>query len=238
MGVLPTPYRKDEKVRAFSRTLLPALGASALLVAGAGAALATTISSGGAPYNGDVTVTNIDATKLSGNSAFGTITSTCTNVALGATVASDGSGGTLNSVSLASCTNNYGGTDTYSVSGLPASGATATYDSSHTNDRDGYLSVAANPNVDVRASLNLVNLGMSGVCHYALSAGVTIDLFNNDNANRPAPANGHSQGALTGQQLQLASNPENAWWCPSVASGNGTYQVVADPSGADLVIDA
>ncbi|MEU9021591.1 hypothetical protein [Actinomadura sp. NPDC048394] len=219
---------------------LPALGASALLIAGASAALATTISSGGAPYNGDVKVTNITPTKFSGNGpGIGLITSTCNAVSLVASVVSDGSGGQLKSASLTSCTNNYGGSDTYTVNNLPYSGASAHYDAAHTNNRDGYLTInAPNSSVDVRAVLHLTNLGRTETCHYGLTTTtpLTIDLFNSTNPNRPDTGNPHSQGQLTGQQLQKISNPENTAGCPAAVSGNGKFQVLTEPGGADLTI--
>jgi hypothetical protein len=92
--------------------------------------------------------------------------------------------------------------------------------------------------VDVRALLHLTNLGRTETCHYGLTTTtpLTIDLFNSTNPNRPDTGNPHSQGQLTGQQLQKISNPENTAGCPAAVSGNGKFQVLTEPGGADLTI--
>ncbi|HEU5027969.1 MAG TPA: hypothetical protein VFV01_23810 [Spirillospora sp.] len=104
---------------------------------------------------------------------------------------SDGSGGQLKTASLTSCTDNYAGSDTYSVNNLPCSGASAHYDAAHTNNRDGYLTInAPNSSVDVKAVLHLTNLGRTETCHYGLTTTtpLTIDLFNSTNPTGPIPA--------------------------------------------------
>ncbi|MFD0685214.1 hypothetical protein [Actinomadura fibrosa] len=221
-----------------SRFLIPALGAGALLVCTATAALATTISSGGAPYNGDVVATNINPTKLSGNGpGVGLITTTCTSTTLTATVVSNGSSGSLKGVTLSGCTNNYGGSDTITAIGLPYTGGSATY-APVSGGRDGYLTInAPNPAVDIKAVLHLTSLGRTETCHYGLTTTtpLTISLFNKTNPARPDTTNNHGQGELKGQSLQKISNPENTSGCPASASANGKFQLLT-PGGADLVL--
>ncbi|WP_067456112.1 hypothetical protein [Actinomadura macra] len=223
-----------------STIVLPALGAGALLLVTATAALAsTTITSGGAPYNGDVKATNLTSTRLSGNGpGVGLITTTCTGATLVASVVSDGSTGSLKDIALTGCTNNFGGSDTITASKLPYTGGSVVYDPVK-GGRDGYLKInAPNPSVDVKAVLQLTSLGRTETCHYGLtgSTPLTIDLYNGSNPARPDTANPHSQAELKGQSLQKVANAENTSGCPASASANGRYQILTAPGGADLVL--
>lgn len=228
-------------MRRLSRIALPVLGAGVLTLGTATAALATTIvdDSTGLGYNGDVAVTNINNTVITGlGPGIGSISVTCTSAALTAGVVANGSSGSLKAVSLTGCTNNYGGSTTISVSNLPYTGGSVTHDPV-AGGRDGYLTIdAPNAGVDVRAVLNLTSIGKTEICHYGLTTttDLVIDLYNKTNANRPATGNSHSQGALTGEKLQKISNPENTPGCPSTVTANGKYQVLTSPGGNDLTL--
>lgn len=220
---------------------LPILGASALLMATASAALASaTITSGGVAYTGNITATNIGGNvTLSGSSTLGVIITTCTSGTLNAFVNSDGTGGQLTGVALSGCTNNKGGTTTITPVGLPYSGGQVDH-APVAGGRDAKLTIfAPNPAVQIDAVLTLPTVGVPSLtCHYGLTTttSLVLDLFNPDNANKPVPANTHAQGTLAGQALQRLTSPAPDARCPTTAIGNGKFQLVTDPGAADLQV--
>jgi hypothetical protein len=225
-------------MRKLGKIAIPLVGSTALLIGMAGSALASgSITSGGAPYTGNVLATNIGNVTLSGNSPLGLIVNSCSGTSLGAYVKSDGTGGQLNSVSITGCANNRGGTTTVTALNLPYTGGHVDYDSAHTNHRDGTITIdAPNSAVDVKAVLDLPAWGITGLeCHYGLTTAtpLTIDVYDPSNANKPVPSNAHGQGRLNGQSLQLISGGGD---CPSSAAATGNFQIVTDPGGADLQI--
>ncbi|WP_018653141.1 hypothetical protein [Actinomadura flavalba] len=227
-------------MRKLGRIFVPVAGAAAIIAGMTGTALATTIVSlpGGTPYTGTVRATNIGGNvTLSGNGALGAINTSCTSGTLDAYTLSNGTGGQLTGVTLSGCTNNRGGTTTITALGLPYSGGGVTY-APVAGGRDGYIYVnAPNLAVDIKAVLTLPSLGIPSLeCHYTLSSStpLTINLFNKTNANRPVPANTHSQGTLAGQSLQKKSGTTT---CPNSVSANGKFQILTQPGGADLQLN-
>ncbi|GAA4151444.1 hypothetical protein [Actinomadura keratinilytica] len=228
-------------MKKFGRLALPTLGASALVIASATAALAsaTITTTGGTPYSGEVRATNIGNVTLTGVSALGSIVTTCTSGTLDAYVDSDGTGGSLNNVELSGCTNNRGGTTTITAIDLPYSGGQVDY-APVSGGRDAALTIfAPNPTVHIQAVLTLPTLGIPSLtCHYGLSTStpLVLDLFNPGNANKPVITNSHGQGTLAGQSLQRRTSPTPDARCPASVSANGNFQIVAHPSGADLQV--
>jgi len=222
-----------KKIRSITLT---AIGASAVLLAGATAAFASaTITSGGVAYTGNVHATNIGGNvTLSGTSTLGLITNTCTTGTLDAYIQSNGLNGQLTGVGLSGCTNNKGGTTTITTIGLPYSGGTVDY-APIAGGRDGKINIAApNPAVNVHAVLTLPSIGIPSLtCDYGLTTAtaLVIDVYNPGNANKPVPANTHGQGKLAGQSLQRTSADVR---CPATAVANGKFQIVTSPGGADL----
>ncbi|GLW61926.1 hypothetical protein Arub01_01700 [Actinomadura rubrobrunea] len=228
-------------MKKFGRLALPTLGASALVIASATAALAsaTITTVDGTPYTGEVRATNIGNVTLTGVSSLGPIITTCTNATLDAYIESDGTGGELRDVVLSGCTNNRGGTTTITAIDLPYSGGQVDY-APVAGGRDSKLTIfAPNPKAHVQAVLTLPALGIPSLtCHYGLttSTPLVLDLFAYDNANKPVPSNPHGQGQLLGQSLQRLPDPTPDSRCPTSVSANGSFQVVAHPSGQDLVV--
>ncbi|MBX6768420.1 MAG: hypothetical protein IRY90_14930, partial [Actinomadura rubrobrunea] len=220
------------------RLALPALGASALVIASATAALAsaTITTVDGTPYTGEVRATNIGNVTLTGVSPLGSIVTTCTSATLDAYIKSDGTGGELRNVSLSGCTNNRGGTTTITAIDLPYVGGQVDY-APVPGGRDSTLTIfAPNPKAHVQAVLTLPGLGIPSLtCHYGLttSTPLVLDLFAPDNPNKPVPSNPHGQGRLQGQSLQRLSNPTPDTRCPTSVSANGNFQVVTHPGGQD-----
>lgn len=221
-------------MRKLTRAALPLIGAGALVLGGATAALATTVESPpGTAYTGEVKATNIGAVTLSGVSSVGPIVTTCADATLIAYIKSDGTGGELRDVDLTNCTNNWGGGTTITAHGLPYTGGGVIH-APVSGGRDGYIWIGApNPAVDIEANLDLANLGRQETCHYGLTTTtqLELDVFNAGNPNRPDPGNSHSQGSLNGQGLQLTSGTSG---CPRVATANGDFTIVAHPSGDDM----
>lgn len=226
-------------MRKLGKIAIPIVGSAALLFGMTGTAFASaTITSGGAPYTGDVLGTNLGNVTLAGNSFLGPIINTCTSASLGAYTKYDGTDGKLNSVSISGCTNNRHGTTTVTATGLPYIGGHVDHDPV-SGGRDGKIVIdAPNSAVDVKAILDLPDWGLMGVeCHYGLttSTPLSIDVYNPSNSNKPEPSNPHGQGKLAGQSLQLISGDSV---CPASASANGNFQIVTDPGGADLELGA
>ncbi|GAA4091918.1 hypothetical protein [Actinomadura miaoliensis] len=228
-------------MKKFGRLALPTLGASALVIASATAALAsaTITTADGTPYSGDVRATNLGNVTLTGVSALGSIVTTCTSGTLDAYTNSNGTGGSLKTVNLSGCTNNRGGTTTITAIGLPYTGGQVDY-APVSSGRDSTLTIfAPNPNVHIQAVLTLPTLGIPSLtCHYGLttSTPLVLDLFNRNNPNRPVITNTHGQGKLAGQSLQRRTSPAPDARCPASVSANGNFQILAHPSGADLQV--
>ncbi|GLZ10206.1 hypothetical protein Acsp04_04410 [Actinomadura sp. NBRC 104425] len=220
-------------MKKFGRLALPTLGASALVIASATAALASAkiTTTDGTPYSGEVRATNVGNVTLSGVSALGTIVTTCTSSTLDAYVNSDGTGGRLDNVALSGCTNNRSGTTTITALDLPYSGGQVDY-APVSGGRDATLTIfAPNPTVHIQAVLDLPTLGISLTCHYGLSTStpLVLDLFN---ATKDSPG----RGKLAGQSLQRRTSPAPDPRCPASVSANGDFQIVAYPSNANLQV--
>ncbi|MQY07016.1 hypothetical protein [Actinomadura macrotermitis] len=211
------------------------VGAAALVLAAAGPALATTIRIQD-PYSGAVRANNLGNITLAGNSASPVI-STCTSGQLDATVNSNGTGGQFTSVSITGCTNNRGGTTTVTALNLPYSGMQVDY-APVVGGRDGKLTVfAPSTTVDLRLVMSLPAWGIPSLtCDYGLlgTTPITMDLFNPANPNKPVPSNTHAQGRLTAQSLQRIGS---STLCPPSTAISARFQLLAMPSGSDLILD-
>ncbi|MQY07015.1 hypothetical protein [Actinomadura macrotermitis] len=223
-------------MKKLGRLSLTTIGTTALIVATAGGAMATTIRNPVNPYSGAIRANNIGNVTLSGSGSLGLVTNTCTASQLDATVNSNGTGGVLTGVSITGCTNNRGGTTTITALNLPYTGAQVDY-APVAGGRDGKLTIfAPNTTVNVQAVMSLPAWGISSLtCNYSLTSStpLTIDLFNYNNANKPVPSNTHAQGTLTGQSLQRTTADVR---CPSSAAATGKFQILSQPGGADLAV--
>lgn len=224
-------------MKKLGRIAVPVLGAGALVMASATAALASaTITSNGVAYSGDVRATNLGNATISGVSTLGAIITTCTGAQLDAYINSNGTGGVLNGVSTSGCTNNKGGTTTITALNLPYSGGTVNH-APVAGGRDATLTIPPNAPSHVQAVLTLPALGIPSLtCHYTLTTTLTLDLYNHNNANKPVAGNAQAQGKLNGQSLQRRTSPAPDPRCPSSVSANGNFQIVPVPTAGLLAV--
>ncbi|OLT14276.1 hypothetical protein BJF79_19240 [Actinomadura sp. CNU-125] len=222
-------------MRKLSKAAMPLLGAAALVLGSATAALAnhaTTISDPNGPYTGEVVATNTAPVTLTGFSPLGQVITICQDAELTAYIQSDGHNGELRNVVLDNCTSNFGGTVDIDALNLPytqtdsggEAGIVNYAPNAHGNGETGHIQINSPISaVDIQAVFSTPAM----TCHYGLPSGsnLVIDLFNGT----------PSTGKLDGQTLPKTGGDPN---CPVAAAATGDFTIKTSPGGLDLTLSS
>lgn len=201
---------------------LIAAAAAATLAAGPAAAATTTVradTATGAPYSGNWQVSTVGPLEFSVVFLGVTVTGTCDGAELVGTVESAGAGA-LTSASIGACeTSNGLSSPPTDLGELPANTGQVAYDPVP-GGRDGTLAI----NGDLTFSLEGEFLGRVRTCNYGFQTdgrdGLSFDVYNRDNPNRPLPDVDDAQGEAS--EITLVKKPGSDFFCPSNGTGSGT----------------
>ncbi|RJL34400.1 hypothetical protein D5H75_08165 [Bailinhaonella thermotolerans] len=168
----------------------------------------------GTAYSGSWQGLNSGTVRVASAGPGIAITALCSSFTLGGDVGSDGTGGTLDTVTASGCRNNMGGTTTITAENLPYAnpGQTITY-------------VGPNPGVNARLTISAPGLRLKAVmpmatfptqtCHYGFGATadrLELDVYNRDNPSRPQLID-ETQAVLQDEPLDRLSGSTSL--CPS-----------------------
>ncbi|OLT30055.1 hypothetical protein BJF79_39735 [Actinomadura sp. CNU-125] len=226
-------------MKALGRITAPliAAAAAATLTAGVASAATTTIredTAAGAPYSGAWQVSTVGPLEFSVVFLGVTVTGTCDGAELRGTVQSTGAGA-LTSASIGACeTSNGLSSPATDLGELPANTGEVAYDPV-AGGRDGTLSI----NGDLVFSLEGEFLGRVRTCNYGFQTGgedgLSFDVYNRDNPNRPLPDVDDAQGAAT--DITLVKKPGSDFFCPSDGTGSGTAVARGESTPGSGVFD-
>ncbi|MFD0905567.1 hypothetical protein [Actinomadura sediminis] len=214
-----------------------AAAAAATLAAGPAAAATTTVRAGtatGAPYSGNWQVSTVGPLEFSVVFLGVTVTGTCDGAELRGTVESTGAGA-LTSGSLGACeTSNGLSSPPTDLGELPADSGRVAHDPVP-GGRDGTLTIDG----DLTFTLEGEFLGRVRTCHYGFRTGgedgLSFDVYNRDNPNRPLPGVDDAQGEATG--ITLVKKPGSDFFCPSDGTGGGTAVARGETTPGSGVFD-
>lgn len=208
-----------------TRLALPLAAASAALaMAATGASAATTTirqdTAAGAPYSGNWQVSTVGPLTFSVVYLGSTVTGSCDSATLQGTVESSGPG-ELTAASIGACQTSNGlsspATD-LDLSELPDKSGSIAYDPV-AGGRDGVLSI--NGGLSFKLEGNV--LGIPLTCYYGFETGgapgLSFDVYNRDNPNRPLAGQDDAQGKS--DNITLVRQSGSSFLCPSNGTGSG-----------------
>lgn len=209
-------------MKALTRLATPVIAAATalgLMATSASAADVTIRRDGptGAPYSGNFRFDNLAPLSLKATILGISVTAQCDTVTLQGTLVSDGTSVGLNSATVDDCSSSIGGTAKVTFENLPYTQATVQY-APVSGGRDGTLAFT-DSNLRIRADISV--LGISATCYYGLgpsTPSLTFDLYNPDNADRPAPATAEAQGAISDASLSRLSGSSGI--CPTTGTAS------------------
>ncbi|MFA1545866.1 hypothetical protein [Actinomadura chokoriensis] len=210
----PTPRLAAPLAAAFAVLALTATGASAAT---------TTIheeTAAGAPYSGNWQVSTVGPLTFSVVYLGATVTGSCTSATLRGSVASTGAG-ELTAASIGACQTSNGlsspATD-LDLSQLPDRSGQIAY-APVPGGRDGVLTVNGGLSFKLQGNI----LGIPITCYYGFQTGgvpgLSFDVYNRDNPNRPLPALDDAQGKS--DNITLVRQSGSSSLCPSNGTGKG-----------------
>jgi hypothetical protein len=199
------------------------LAAALALTATTASAATTTVreeTATGAPYSGNWQVSTVGPLDFSADFLGGKVTGSCDGAKLQGTVQSTGAG-MLTAASIGACRTSNGlsspPTDLDLGDAAGRSGQVA-YDPVE-GGRDGVLSI----NGDLRFKMEGEILGITITCYYGFRTGdtdgLTFDVYNRDNPNRPLPDHDDAQGRS--DDITLVRESGSSGLCPSNGTGSG-----------------
>jgi hypothetical protein len=202
--------------------LAAATAALALTATGASAASTTVRADNatGAPYSGNWQVTTVGALTFSVDYLGSKITGSCDGATLQGTVESTGAG-ELTAASIGACQTSNGlsspATD-LDLSELPDKSGQITYDPV-AGGRDGVLAINGGLNFKLQGQI----LGITVTCYYGFQTagapGLSLDVYNRDNPNRPLADQDDAQGKS--DDIKLVRQSGSSFLCPSNGTGSG-----------------
>ncbi|MEV5831176.1 hypothetical protein AB0L25_36980 [Spirillospora sp. NPDC052242] len=226
-------------MKALGRITAPLVAASAAvtLAAGPAAAATTTVRAGtatGAPYSGAWQVSTVGPLEFSVVFLGVTVTGTCDGAELRGTVESAGAGA-LTSASIGACATSNGlSSPPTDLGELPANTGRVAHDPIP-GGRDGTLTIDGDLTVSLRGEF----LGRVRTCNYGFQTdgedGLSFDVYNRDNPNRPLPGVDDAQGEAT--DITLVKKPGSDFLCPSDGTGTGTAVARGESAPGSGVFD-
>ncbi|QKW36690.1 hypothetical protein HUT06_23900 [Actinomadura sp. NAK00032] len=224
-----------------TRLAVPLAAASAALaVTAAGASAATTTvraeTAAGAPYSGNWQVATVGPLTFSVDYLGSQITGSCDGATLQGTVVSTGAG-ELTAASIGACQTSNGLSSPASdldLSELPDKSGQIAYDPV-AGGRDGVLSI----NGGLRFKLEGKVFGITVTCYYGFETagtpGLSFDVYNRDNPNRPLPDLDDAQGKS--DDITLVRQSGSSLLCPSNGTGSGAGTARGESTPGSGVFD-
>ncbi|MEU9022886.1 hypothetical protein [Actinomadura sp. NPDC048394] len=207
-----------------ARFAAPAAAACAALALAAGPAAAATTTirqdtATGAPYAGNWQISTVGTLNFSTTFLGMNVTGTCDSARMQGTTTSAGAG-ELTAASIGACHTSNGfsspATD-LDLGGVSDRSGQIAYDPVQ-GGRDGVIAIGG----DLRITLKGQVLGLTVTCVYGFRTGgadgLTFDVYNRDNPNRPLP-----DDDLQGKSdaIQLVRESGSSGLCPSSGTGSG-----------------
>lgn len=209
-------------IRKLAAPLAAASAALALTATGASAATTTVReeTATGAPYSGNWQVSTVGPLTFSVVYLGSTITGSCESATLQGTVESAGAG-ELTAASIGACETSNGlsspATD-LDLSEIPDRSGQIAYDPV-AGGRDGVLTI----NGGLTFKLEGTVFGIPITCNYGFQTGGTpglsFDVYNRDNPNRPLADRDDAQGAS--DNITLVRQSGSSFLCPADGTGSG-----------------
>ncbi|MGI8335141.1 hypothetical protein ACRYCC_34755 [Actinomadura scrupuli] len=212
-------------MKAPARLAAPAAAVCAALAVTAGptSAATTTIrqdTAAGAPYSGNWQVSTVGPLAFSSTFLGANVTGTCDSAQLQGDATSAGAG-EVTAASVGACRMSNGFTSPptdLDLSGVSDRSGQITY-SPVQGGRDGVIAI----NPGLRITLTGQILGITVTCIYGSRTGsgngLTFDVYNRDNPNRPLPDDDLQAKATT---ISFVRQPGSSLLCPGSATGSGT----------------